>query len=146
MANIMGRDADQVIVALNNGDLCVSDHAEIPKTAPVAIRVNVQGFVVSTNPVWNACTQHSGQVSQGLIESNRDTSISRQGSIVTYIPLTCSDYHKNNQNVWKHPDFPGLEVTLDAKGRLIGSLPAAYVAVHDKMTTAINKSGAVVSK
>ncbi|MDD5055377.1 MAG: ice-binding family protein [Candidatus Peribacteraceae bacterium] len=132
MADIMGRDADQVVDALNDTSLCIPTlRSDLPKAIDSVVRVNKNGFVVSTNPVWNVCTQHPGLVTSGLIKSNRDTTESRQGSTVTVRPLTCSDYHKNNLNIWKHPDHPGLEVTLDANGRLTGTLAAGYVAVRD---------------
>ncbi len=131
MANLMGRDAAQVIAALKDPSFCAPKAEAAVKTAePVALRVNKKGIVVSTNPVWNACVTGK-KVSLGLIRANQDTYQHRQGAVEKDIPMTCRDYHRGDVNVWNHPDFPNLEITLDGKGRLIGDLPLGYIAVRD---------------
>ncbi len=131
MANLMGRDAAQVIAALKDPAFCAPKAEAAVKTAePVAVRVNKKGIVVSTNPVWNACVT-GNKVSLGLIRANQDTYQHRQGAIEKDIPMTCRDYHRGDLNVWLHPDFPNLELTLDGKGRLVSDLPLGYIAVRD---------------
>lgn len=131
MANLMGRDATQVIAALKDPAFCAPEAEAAVKTAePVAVRVNKKGIVVSTNPVWNACVT-GNKVSLGLIRANQDTYQHRQGAIEKDIPMTCRDYHRGDVNVWLHPDFPNLELTLDGKGRLVSDLPLGYIAVRD---------------
>jgi hypothetical protein len=116
-------------------DTCPSPQSAVPaKTEPVAIRLNNDGYIVSTNPVWNACIR--GKASLGLIKSNADQVEWRQGSVEYSRPLTCSDYHKNPDNVWTHPDFPLLSVKLDAQGKLEGTLPTMYVVKPDPQPVA----------
>ncbi len=95
--------------------------------------MNKNGVVLSSNPVWNVCA--SGKpVSLGLIRSNTDTVSIRRGHMKKEIPMTCRDYHMGDVSVWSHPDFPGLAMTLDKKGRIVGGLPAGYIAVRDSAT------------
>lgn len=139
-ATLLGRpDPAPVIAALKDPAFCVSaSQAAAPTKEPLAVRINKDGFVLSSNPVWNACIR--GKATLGLIKSNKDTVVSRQGKIVTLRPKSCDDYHTNSFSIWKHPDFDGLEITLDTKGHLVGSVPNGYVAVRDTATVAKAKS------
>lgn len=94
------------------------------------LRLSADGVVRSRNPVWNICI--SGKpIRKGLIMRNTDTFEYRRGHLHLRIPFSCRDYHRGNVSIWKHPDFPDLDVLLDAKGRLIGGVPFSYIAVRD---------------
>ncbi len=137
MAEIMDREEGQVTDALMNNEFCSTEpQAAAPTVKPVAIRMNKDGVVVSSNPVWNVCV--SGKtISQGLIESNTDTVSYRRGHVHVETPKTCSDYHKNSVGLWSHPDFPGLKLMLDSKGRISGTVPAGYVALRDAVSPTV---------
>jgi hypothetical protein len=83
----------------------------------VAIRINADGYLVTSNPVVNACMR--GKATLGLIQHNTDTVMHRQGSVITYRPRTCSDYHKGSDNVWLHPDYLSVHVMLNEKGQVM---------------------------
>lgn len=109
------------------------------------VRLSSEGVVRSTNPVWNVCISgHS--VSLGLIRHNRETYHYRRGHVKKEIPLSCRDYHTGDIAVWSHPDFPGLEVTLDAKGHLKGGIQQGYIAVRDNAHSTIADQGESVAK
>ncbi len=97
---------------------------------PNIIRLQKNGVVRSSNPVWNVCI--SGQpIRKGLIMKNTDVFEYRRGHLHMHIPFTCRDYHRGDLKVWKHPDFPNVELLLDGKGRLIGGVPFSFIAVRD---------------
>ncbi len=103
------------------------------RSEPLVLRLRKNGTVASSNPVWNVCV--SGKpVSKGLIMRNRDVSHHRRGHMHKDIPFSCRDYHKGDVAVWQHPDFPGLELTLDATGHLLSGLPVGYVAVKGQQS------------
>jgi hypothetical protein len=132
LGTIMGRDGSQVLAALLDEKFCTpAQEAQAVAPKPIAVRVDGKGYIVSSNPVWNACVR--GKATIGLIRKNRDTVMHRQGRIEVMLPLTCSDYHPNTENVWRHPDHAGLFVTLDAAGRLTSALPRGYVAVREQV-------------
>lgn len=133
IAKLLNRlDAGPIVTALRDTVFCAPPQAAVvPKTEPLAVRFNKSGIILSSNPVWNRCAA-GGYISAGLIKSNTDVSMHRQGSIEVYRPLTCSNYHTNSENVWRHPDFADLFVTLDGKGHLVGKLPSGYVAVQSQ--------------
>lgn len=94
------------------------------------IRLKKDGVVRSRNPVWNVCI--SGKpIRKGLLMRNTDAFDYRRGHLHLRIPFTCRDYHRGNVSVWRHPDFPDVDVLLDSKGRLIGGVPFSYIAVRD---------------
>jgi hypothetical protein len=126
---IIGRDPDTVMTALLDASTCGSSQAMVPqkKVSPVAVHVDRDGYVVSTHPVWNACTSAKGLTLE-LIRSNTDKVEQRDGN---GRPMTCADYHKNDVNLWNHPDYPGLQVQLNNKGKLIGDLPTGYIVKRD---------------
>ncbi len=131
MAEISGRDTKQIMPALKDPAFCAARvlHTSINKADRI-VHLNSKNIVVSTNPVWNACV--SGvPVSLALIRSNQDTFAHRQGSLRTLFAKTCRDYHRGDISMWQHPDFPGLEVQLDAKGRLLGGLPTGFIVKKD---------------
>jgi len=117
------------MTALLDASTCGSSQAMVPqkKVSPVAVHVDRDGYVVSTNPVWNACTSGKGLTLE-LIRSNTDKVEQRDGN---GRPMTCADYHKNDVNLWNHPDYPGLQVQLNNKGKLIGDLPTGYIVKRD---------------
>lgn len=131
IASIMGRDANMIASALKDPAFCAPKQAAAPvKKADVIVHLNSKGVVVSTNPVWNACV--SGQdLTLDLIKSNEDTYVHRQGTISKEFAMTCRDYHRGDVSMWQHPDYPGLEIQLDTKGRLVGGLPTGFVAKKD---------------
>ncbi len=107
------------------------------KQTVAMIRLNKDGYVLSSNPVWNACTR--GKATLGLIKSNRDKVTYRQGRIMTLRPKSCDQYHRNMYSVWRHPDFEGLDLTLDNKGRLLGGVPIGYIAARDISSSVASK-------
>ena len=128
VASLIGRDADQVSTALQDATLCVTAPEAKVETAPTAIRLDKKGRVVSNNALWNACVR-GDRIPLGLIQHNPDKIVDRNYSR----PKTCRDYNMgSDRSVWKMPGEFGIEVTVDAKGRLIGDLPTGYVAVKDK--------------
>jgi hypothetical protein len=130
MANIMGRDHTMVESALKDVAFCAPKQAKAaPKKADVVVHLDTKGVVVSSNPAWNACV--TGHVTLDMIRSNTDTYMHRQGSVEKEIAMTCRDYHRGDVSLWQHPDYPGLEVKLDGKGRLVGGLPTGYIAKKD---------------
>ncbi len=138
-------DASPILAALKDPVFCASPKAAVvPKKEPLAVRFNKNGVILSSNPVWNRCAA-GGYISSGLIKSNTDTSMHRQAAVEVYRPLTCSSYHTNNENVWRHPDFADLFVTLDAKGHLVGKLPSGYVAVQSQNADLAEGSPAAVA-
>lgn len=128
MAIILGREPAMVTPALKDPAFCALKKAAAPvKKADAIVHLDTKGVVVSTNPVWNACV--SGQdLTLYLIKSNEDTFIHRQGTISKEFAMTCRDYHRGDVSMWQHPDYPGLEIQLDDKGRLIGGLPRGFTA------------------
>lgn len=131
MASIMDRDASMISIALKDPSFCAPAQAAAPvKKADIIVHLNPKGIVVTSNPVWNACV--TGQnLTLDLIKSNEDTYLHRQGRISKEFAMTCRDYHRGEVSMWQHPDYPGLAVKLDSKGRLIGGLPAGFVAKRD---------------
>lgn len=143
MAVLMDRDATQVTNALIDTSYCAkAPQSSAPTTKPVSIRLNADGVVVSSNPVWNACV--SGEnVSLGLVKSNLDKVVDRTFSR----PKTCRDYHMGaDASAWKMPGAFGIEIHIDAKGHLIGALPTGFVAVRDDSAAIVaNQEGSVTS-
>lgn len=90
------------------------------------VRVDPKGFIVSENPVWNKCVR-GGVLPVGFIRANTDTTLHRQGRVRHLVPLSCRDYHRGHPQIWKHPDFPDLEVYLSREGKLLGLLTSGYV-------------------
>jgi len=90
------------------------------------IDVGDDGFVVSKNPVWNACIR-GGYVLPGFIRMNPDRFLHRQGRVRKEIPLTCRDYRRGNPNVWRHPDFLSAEIFTRADGRFLGVLTEGFL-------------------
>lgn len=139
-------DIQQISAALADPAFCVpktSMNTEEVKKDAVAIRVNWNGYVISSNPVWNACVK--GKATLGLIKKNRDTVMHRQGSIEVYRPLSCDDYHTDSSNNWRHPDHPDLFVKLNEAGKLAGTLPSGFVAVRDAAPVVFAIEGPTVS-
>lgn len=128
MAGLMNRDDTMILSALKDPAFCAPKQAAAPvKKADVIIHLDAKGIVVSSNPVWNACV--SGRdLTLSLIRSNEDTYVHRQGTVRKEFAMTCRDYHRGDVSMWQHPDHPGLEIELDTKGRLVGGLPAGYIA------------------
>jgi hypothetical protein len=128
IAEVLGRQTGDVTDALSDSKFCAcAPPAAAPAKQPIVIHLNTEGYVVSSNPVWNACVK--GEATLGLIKSNTDKVLHRQGGTEVSRPFTCSDYHKNNRNEWRHPDHPELIFMLDKKGKLmIGTLPKGFVA------------------
>lgn len=128
VAIILGRQPAIVTSALKDRAFCAPKQVAAPvKKADVIVHLNTKGVVVSMNPVWNACV--SGQnLTLDLIRSNADTFVHRQGTISKEFAMTCRDYHRGDVSMWQHPDYPGLEIQLDDKGRLIGGLPRGFTA------------------
>jgi hypothetical protein len=133
LAEVLGRpDASPILAALEDPAFCPTPETVslIESQDMVAIRVNADGFLVTSNPVVNACMR--GKATLGLIQHNTDKIMHRQGAIVTYRPRTCSDYHKGSDNVWLHPDYIGLHVPLNDKGQVKeDALPKDVLVMHD---------------
>ncbi len=109
----------------------------------VVIRLNKDGIVKSSNPVWNACIR--GKATLGLIRHNTDRVLHRQGRIRTYRPKSCDAYHRNSFNVWKHPDFADLHLTLDKKGHLVGGVPSGYIVSRDRAEKVADQDSTIAS-
>ena len=90
------------------------------------LRLDTQGRVLSSNPVWNACIRGES-LSLSFLRSNLDVYIHRQRRVRVRIPLTCRDYHRGDVRVWRFPEDPSVELVLDKKGRLLGDPPPEYV-------------------
>ncbi len=128
MADIMGRDVSQIMPALKDPFFCLPRQAATKRSkADVIVHLNVKNVVVSTNAVWNACVSREN-LTRDLIRTNKDTFVRRQRTVSKKIPLSCRDYHRGDLGMWRHPDFPGLEIQLDSRGRLLGGLPTGFVA------------------
>ncbi len=131
VAEIMHRDISQITPALKDPAFCLPQRNALRVRKTVAIvHLNAKGVVMSRNPVWNACVT-GRSVSLALIRSNKEYFIHRQGSHRKLLAKTCRDYHRGNTSLWQHPDFPDLEVHLDAKGRLLGGVPTGYILKKD---------------
>ncbi len=100
--------------------------AEIVRAKPKLLRIDPQGSVISSNPVWNACIR-SSYLSPALLRSNQDVYEHRQGRIRVRIPFSCRDYHRGDLRVWQFPDDPSVQLVLDKRGRLLGDPPPEYV-------------------
>lgn len=131
MASTMGRDVAIVTSVLKDATFCESRKSvSVFRKADVIVHINSQGVVFSTNPVWNACV--SGQnLTLELIRRNEDVYVHRQRLVSKNIAKSCRDYHRGDVSMWEHPDYPDLEIQLDAKGRLIGGLPIGYTTKKD---------------
>jgi len=133
MAGIMRRDSDYVADKLTDTSFCESTNMAlrprpvIKKETLVAFPVGVDGYPVSSNPVWNACVR--GTVTLALIKSNTDRDDPRDGGK----PKTCADYHTGND--WRHPDF-NIRFTFN---RIFNKLvvPEGYV-LEEIMNVAMN--------
>lgn len=131
MENLMNRDHTIILSVLKDPTFCAPNQAAAPvKKADVIVRLSTKGIVISSNPVWNACVTDKN-LTRDLIRSNTDTVTHRQGRVVTTRAKTCRDYHRGDLSMWQHPDFPDLRMKLDSKGRLVGGLPAGYIAKRD---------------
>ncbi len=135
MAEISGRETKLIMPALKDPAFCASRPLTASvRRAEMIVHLNAKNIVVSTNPVWNACVSGT-PLSVALIRSNRDTFAHRQGSTRKTFAKTCRDYHRGDQHLWQHPDFPNLEVQLDAKGRLLGGVPTGFIIKKDVKKT-----------
>lgn len=131
MARIMGRHAKQILPILKDSAFCApSFRGDSKRKADIMVHIAPGGSVVSSNPVWNACVRGES-VSRVLIRSNEDFSLYHRGRVSKKIPFTCRDYHRGDVHLWQHPDFPGLEIHLDERGRLLGGLPAGFALRKD---------------
>lgn len=131
MADIINRDAGQIMPALKDPSYCSQRSAPARvRKADIIVHLNKRGTVVSQNPVWNACVSGT-DLPLALIRSNKDTIMHRQGSLRKIFVRTCRDYHRGDLDLWQHPDYPGLEMQLDSKGRLLSGLPNGFVAKKD---------------
>ncbi len=121
------------IILLNVSDYDGHVHSvlSVAHKSPFILRLRQDGVVVSSNPVWNVCVS-GAPIRLGLIRHNRDTYHHRRGHMHRDIPLTCRDYHRGDTSVWKHPDFPELELTLDARGHVVAGIPSGFIAVRDQ--------------
>ncbi|MDD5055954.1 MAG: hypothetical protein PHZ00_06860 [Candidatus Peribacteraceae bacterium] len=130
LGDIVGLSAKDVRIALTDHTFCREKQAAGGvATEPLRIiHLDRSGTPISSNPVWNACIRGQG-ITAALIKSNTDKALYRSGHQRTEIPWSCRDYHKGPIDVWTHPDFPGLSIVLDDRGRLMSALPADYLAV-----------------
>ncbi len=141
IADSIGRDVSVVHDAFMSETVCTGGpqtQAFAPAPKPVAVHVTREGVVVSTNSLWNACVTGQG-ITLELIRSNPDTVTHRQGRIAKVFQKTCRDYHPGSDNVWLHPDFTNLWMTLDTKGRIVGGLPIGYLAVRESALKVVSK-------
>lgn len=130
------RSEQDIATAFRDDHFCdQKEKIHIVETELKAVLTERDGIVLSSNPVWNACVS-GDPVTKALIAGNRDVFHHRRGHLHKDIPYSCRDYHRGNSAVWHHPDFPDLEVTLDDRGRLLGGLPAGYVAVRERQVVA----------
>ena len=126
IAEITDRDPKDFRIALATTD-CRLPQSSTPVLKPLkTMYIDLKGRVISSNPVWNACTQ-GAPLSVDFMKSNKDIIRIRQGSVHTYRHVTCRDYHKGNVHTWKFADDPDVDLFLDARGRLLGDAPKGYV-------------------
>ncbi len=154
LSSTLYRDEAQILSVVNDDTLCTRSTRAIAQQTTIfnstVVRADANGVLISSNPVWNACITGKG-LTKDLIRSNKDVNVHRQGRTITYIPLTCRNYHETTSNTWKHPDHPNIRITLDAKGRLVLPLPSNYVLQKDAAVAPIasnpqnSASGSVVA-
>ena len=132
-------DSSSVERALLDTSFCKTKPQKvISDYRPKEIRLSKSGVVISKNPVWNACIG-GGQLDATMIRQNTDTYEHRSGKVRKRIPLTCRDYHRGKFEVWRHPDFSDIELTLDTKGRLVGGVPLGFIAIRDSTEQIVQK-------
>lgn len=126
IAVITDQNVQEFRIALVTTD-CSPPPIQEPKPMPLkTMFIDLSGRVISTNPVWNACTQ-GALLSAEFMKSNKDIIRIRQGSVRVERRLSCRDYHKGNIRVWKFADDQDVELYLDGRGRLLGDAPKGYV-------------------
>ena len=140
LATALGRaDSSPVERALFDISFCKTETQRVVSSyRPKEIRLSKSGVVISKNPVWNACI--SGErLDATMIRQNTDTYEHRNGKVRKRIPLTCRDYHRGRVEIWRHPDFSDIELTLDTKGRLVGGVPLGFIAIRDSTEQIVQK-------
>lgn len=128
LGQLINRDGDVVMAALENDDLCPQPVARgfTPSVAAeLSFPVNAAGYPVSSNATWNACV--TGRVTLEQIRANTDTD--EDG-----LPRDCGSYH--TANVWRHPDL-GIYFQWNRKTKQI-TLPEGYVLEKDEQVASGN--------
>lgn len=133
IANLIDRDVDFVMDALQDPDLCDDINVSRSTVKEVAVEektpfpVDSNGIPLSQNPVWNKCVRGTLN-SLSDIRANPD--IDEDGR-----PLTCADYH--TQDSWRHPDL-GVYFTWNRFSRTL-EIPEDYRLFTVPVTTAVRQ-------
>lgn len=120
----MPHSVQAIIDALRDGGLCPEPVAKVVKDPkPVGVRVDANGFPVSSNDTWNKCVAGTATLEDIRNNPHRD----EDG-----FGYSCGRYH--TQDVWSHPDHPGLYFTWKRAAKSV-LLPAGFALKRDTTLT-----------
>lgn len=118
----MPHSVESIYRALKDGGLCPEKVVHVKTFKPIAFRIDVLGFPVSSNETWNKCIRGTATLED--IRNNPDRDEDGYG-------YSCSRYH--TQDVWKHPDLVTYFTWKDGAKSVL--LPAGYALKQDVALT-----------